>query len=101
MGILGALSVLSLIHGMSVFPLDPVFLHYLVHGCNLHSIHPGFLGEWHPGLKLIISDWIALGPDGNATDFRACFVNYFDIQASLCTCGYTANLHFLVGCLFV
>ena len=101
MGILGALSALSLICGMSVFPLDPVCLHYLVHGCNLHSIHPGFLGKWHLWLKLVISDWIALGPNGSAADFWACFANYFDIQASLCTCGYTANLHFLVGHLFV
>ena len=102
MGILGAVSALCLIRGMSAFPLDPVFLHYLAHGCNLHSIHPGLLGEWHPALKMIISDWIALGPHGDVASFQACFAQYFDIQASLHkTVGIPTNCCFeLVGCLF-
>lgn len=101
MGILGAVLALCLICGMSAFPLDPVFLYYLVHGCNLHSIHPGFLGEWHPALKMTILDWIALGPHGDVMDFRACFANYFDIQVSLvCETVSIVINHFLLGCLF-
>ena len=65
LSILGAAIAICLIRGMSAAPLDPVLLHFFIHECDLHSIHPGILGEWHPSLKQIVSDWIALGPSGN------------------------------------
>jgi hypothetical protein len=37
---------------------DPVFIHFLIHDCNLHSIHCGLLGEWHPTLRQTLSDII-------------------------------------------
>ena len=84
LSILGAAAAICLIRGMSVAPLDPVLLHFFIHECDLHSIHPGILGEWHPSLKQIVSDWIALGPNGNAnTDtFRMHFLTYQDLQVS-------------------
>jgi hypothetical protein len=84
MAILGAAVAMSLVRGVSTTPLDPVLLHFFVHDCDLHSIHPGLLGEWHPTLKQTISDWVALGPDGDANTptFRNFFINYYDLQVS-------------------
>ena len=78
--ILGAVTALWLLHGMPTVPLDPVFIHYLIHGCNLHSIHEGILAEWHPNLRQTISDWIDLGPDGDASTFENHFTIIHDIQ---------------------
>lgn len=82
MAVLGAITALSLISGMSASPLDPVLLHFLLHNCDLHSIHPGILGEWHPDLKRSITDWINIGPDGDAAPFQAHFATYRDTQVS-------------------
>ena len=84
LSILGAVVAMCLIHGMSAAPLDPVLLHFFIHKSDLHSIHPGILGEWHPSLKQLVSDWITLGPHGNAnTDaFRTHFLMYQDLQVS-------------------
>ena len=90
MAILGAAVAMSLVRGMSTIPLDPVLLHFFVHDCDLHSIHPGVLGEWHPKLKQTISDWIALGPDGDANTptLQNHFITYHDLQVSLTTCSH-------------
>ena len=84
LSILGAVVAMCLICGMSAAPLDPVLLHFFIHESDLHSIYPGILGEWHPSLKQTVSDWIALGPHGNAnTDaFRTHFLTYQDLQVS-------------------
>ena len=84
MAILGAVVAMSLVRGVSTIPLDPVLLHFFIHDCDLHSIHPGVLGEWHPALKQTISDWIALGPDGDANTptFRNHFITHHDLQVS-------------------
>jgi hypothetical protein len=83
MEVLGAVSALCLIRGMSTHPIDPVLLHYFVHGCNLHSIHPALLAEWHPALKRTLVDWIELGPHGDAAAFQSAFASYCNMQASL------------------
>jgi len=87
MAILGAAVAMSLVRGVSTIPLDPVLLHFFVHDCDLHSIHPGVLGEWHPNLKQTISDWIALGPDGDADipTLRNHFITHHDLQVSFVT----------------
>jgi hypothetical protein len=56
MAILGAATALCLVRGMSTPPLDPVLLHFFIHGCNLDAIHPGILSEWHPQLRRTIQD---------------------------------------------
>ena len=84
LSILGAIVTMCLIHGMSVTLLDPI-LHYFIHECDLCSIHPGILGEWHPALKQVIFDWIGLGVNSNAnTDsFQTHFLTYWqDLQVS-------------------
>ncbi|KAJ7607882.1 hypothetical protein FB45DRAFT_1039954 [Roridomyces roridus] len=32
---------------------------------DLRALHPGFIGEWHPALRAIISAWKTAGPAGN------------------------------------
>lgn len=80
MSILGAVVALCLVRGMSTYPLDPVVLHFFIHDCNIHSIHPAILGEWHPTLKRMIADWIKLGPDGDPASFQVHFATYHDLQ---------------------
>ena len=84
MAILRAVAAMSLVRGVSTIPLDPVLLHFSIHDCDLHSIHPRVLWEWHPTLKQTISDWIALGPDGDANTptFWNHFITHHDLQVS-------------------
>lgn len=96
MSILGAITALCLIRGMSTFPLDPVLLQFLIHDCDLHSIHPALLGEWHPELKQTISAWIALGPHGDAAPFQGFFATYYDRQASIFTIHYLLLLTYFI-----
>lgn len=80
MKILGAVLVLMLLHGMTPAPLSPALFQFVFHGCNLNSLTPEFLGEWYPELRLLLSDWIAMGPTGDLGPFRAHFSTYHDLQ---------------------
>lgn len=80
LSVLGAATALNLIHGMSAVPFDPVFLHYLVYGCDISSIQPNIVGEWHPALLLTISNWLAVGPSGDTRQFQEHFGSYHDFQ---------------------
>jgi hypothetical protein len=83
MAILGAATALSIINGILIHPIDPVLLHYFVHECDINSIHPALLAEWHPELKKTISDWIALGYNGNPAPFQGHFASYHDLQVRI------------------
>jgi hypothetical protein len=78
--VLGALMALLLIHGITPERVGPVILQYIVHGCNLESIHPSFLGEWHPELRRTILDWLEIGSAGDVTPFQGHFATYFNMQ---------------------
>ena len=64
LSVLGAIVALLLIHGIAPGKLDPVVLQYFVYGCNIASIHPAFLCEWHPDIHDTVTRWIAAGPYG-------------------------------------
>lgn len=80
LSILGALAALLLIHGLPCSPIDPVLLQFFVHWCDLRSIHPMFLGLWHPSLRQLLSDWISVGPAGDIARFQGHFASFHDIQ---------------------
>lgn len=82
MSILGAISALSLLWGKSAGPLNPVFLHFAIHECNLHSIHASILGEWHPDFKQTLTNWIDMGPAGDLMPFQSHFATFHDTQVS-------------------
>lgn len=82
LSILGAVTALSLIHGMATVPLDPVFLYFFVHDCNISSIHPNIVGEWHPELKRTIYNWLEVGSHGDISQFRDYFASYHDLQVT-------------------
>lgn len=83
MSIFGALVAICLIRGISPTPLSPLLLHYIVHEHNIHSIDLAILGEWCPTLKATISEWIEVGPQGDASQFQGHFSTYHNIQVSL------------------
>ncbi|KAJ7675261.1 hypothetical protein B0H17DRAFT_1140337 [Mycena rosella] len=56
---------LMMIKGFAVDPIDVALLQFLFHDCNLHSLHPTFLSEWHPIVKNVLDHWKAGGPDGD------------------------------------
>ena len=83
MSVLGVVIALSLMHGITMAPLDPLFLYFCIHGCgDIDVIWPALLTEWHPEGKQIITDWIAAGPEGNAEAFQDHFSSYHDLQVS-------------------
>ncbi|KAI0354352.1 hypothetical protein OH77DRAFT_1548247 [Trametes cingulata] len=77
---LGALAALMLANRMAPTPLDPLFLHYLVFNCNLHSLTPALCAEWHPDLRALIQSWLDMGPQGDVTPFQSHFSSYHDRQ---------------------
>jgi hypothetical protein len=93
--ILGAATALWLLHRLPTVPLDPVFLHFLIHDCNLDSIHPAILGEWHPSLRQTISNWVDLGPDGDASPFGDHFTFIHDIHVSFYSLFMACRLAYL------
>lgn len=80
MEVFGGITAMSLLRGVSASPLDPVVLHFFIHDCNIHSIHPQLLGEWHPTLKQTIAGWLHIGPHGDISAFRDHFATYHDLQ---------------------
>jgi hypothetical protein len=96
--ILGAVTALSLIHGMATIPWDPIFLHFFIHDCDISSMHPGIVGEWHPELKQTISNWLDIGPHGDITNFRDYFASYHDLQV---TYYYFLSYYYLLTVSFV
>lgn len=84
LSVLGALTGLMLIHGMAPTPFSPVFIHFLLHDCNLHSIYPSFLAEWIPDLHQTLQHWLATDPtERDLSEFQAHFAIYHDIQVCL------------------
>ena len=80
MAVLGMTVASCLICGISAAPLDPLALHFFTHDCNIQTIHPTLPTNWHPTLKQVISDWIDLGPNGDAGPFQSHFASYHDLQ---------------------
>lgn len=80
LAILGALTGLLLVYGIAPSPLSPVLLHYWIHGCNIHSIHPALLGEWNQEFKHLLDNWLEIGPTGDTSPFQAHFNTFHDIQ---------------------
>ncbi|KAF7339062.1 hypothetical protein MVEN_01982500 [Mycena venus] len=79
---LGAVTALLLISGQWPAPFDPAIFQFLTHGANLHSLHPTFVGEWHPRLRRLLLDLIELGPNDSLAPFESDLVNYLDTNAS-------------------
>ncbi|KAK6992846.1 hypothetical protein R3P38DRAFT_3224689 [Favolaschia claudopus] len=80
---LGAVTALLLISGRWPFPLDPSIFQYLIHGGNLHALHPSFVGEWHPSLRQRLLSLIDLGPDADLHPFESDLATYLDSSATV------------------
>jgi hypothetical protein len=79
---LGALCALLLIIGQCPSPLDPCILQYAVHGMNIHSLHPTFVGEWHPETRAKVLRWLDIGSDGDITPFQDHLAAYNALEVS-------------------
>lgn len=64
-GIGGAMWSLMMIKGFAVDPIDIALLQFLLHDCDLNSLHPTFIAEWHPTVKAVCDAWKEAGPAGN------------------------------------
>ena len=80
---LGALCALLLINGQCPSPLDPCILQYAVHEMDFHSIHPAFVGEWHPETRAKVLQWLNIGPDGDISPFQNHLAAYNALEVSL------------------
>ncbi|KAJ7436551.1 hypothetical protein FB451DRAFT_1417408 [Mycena latifolia] len=80
----GALWALMLIKGFAVDPIDPALLQFLIHDCNLHSVHPAFLAEYHPDVKHVLDLWKEAGPTGdiNLPPIVSHLATYHDLEVS-------------------
>ncbi|KAH9918518.1 hypothetical protein B0H21DRAFT_827558 [Amylocystis lapponica] len=82
---LGAVCALMLIIGQTPDPLGPAIFQFLVHGCDLHALHPTFIGEWHPNLCKTLLDWNAMDHTGDVSRFEHHFATFHDYEASSVT----------------
>jgi hypothetical protein len=79
---LGATASMLMIQGQYPAPIDPAVFQYAIHDCDLRSLHRGFIGEWHPHLRLDLDDWMALGPDADISRFESIFVSHLNTSVS-------------------
>ena len=80
---LGALCALMLIAGICPEPLNPLLLHFVIHGFDFNSLTPGIVQEWHPELYQTITDWLETGPSGDTEPFRSHWISYHDQDVSV------------------
>ncbi|KAJ7080144.1 hypothetical protein B0H15DRAFT_804135 [Mycena belliarum] len=59
---------LRLIKGLAVDPVDPGLIQFLLNDCDLRSITPRFMAEYHPGFKTVLDAWRLAGPMGNVNE---------------------------------
>ena len=79
---LGALCALMMLTGQCPSPFDPLLFYYIVHNCQLECLTKPLVGEWHPQLQVLLSQWLEMGPTGDLTPFRAHFANLWDAEVS-------------------
>ncbi|KAJ3507940.1 hypothetical protein NMY22_g16775 [Coprinellus aureogranulatus] len=75
---LGAACALLMIQGLTPHPMDPTVFQFIIHGCNLHSLTPGFVGEWHPEFKNELAQFLSLGPQDDISRFEYLFISYLN-----------------------
>ncbi|KAJ7474611.1 hypothetical protein B0H11DRAFT_1866205 [Mycena galericulata] len=80
---LGAICGLLMVFGQSPAPISPAIFQYLIHGGNLHALHPAFLGEWFPELRALLLNFLDTGPNGSLTPFSAHFATFHNIEANI------------------
>ncbi|KAJ7912831.1 hypothetical protein B0H13DRAFT_1874415 [Mycena leptocephala] len=51
--------------GLAVDPVDIALLQFLFNGCDLNSLHPTFMAQWHPAVKAVCDAWKQAGPAGS------------------------------------
>lgn len=64
-GIAGAMWALVMIRGLAVDPVDIALLQFLFNDCDLNSLHPTFMAQWHPTVKAVCDAWKQAGPAGS------------------------------------
>ncbi|KAJ7106352.1 hypothetical protein C8R44DRAFT_886222 [Mycena epipterygia] len=62
--------------------LSPAIFQYLIHDGNFNSLHPAFIGEWFPEIRLTMLDFLAVGPDADLTPFAPHLLTYLDMEPS-------------------
>lgn len=83
---LGALTGLLIVTGQAPYPFDPVFLHFLLHGGDFHSITKSIMKEWHPTMAGRICKFLEAGHEGNIEPFRhefAILLDSLDVRRSM------------------
>ncbi|KAF6744449.1 hypothetical protein DFP72DRAFT_1078515 [Ephemerocybe angulata] len=80
---LGAICALMMVVGQCPLPMDPSVFQFIVHDCNLRSLHPAFLAEWHPEMRQKLGHWLTLGPQDDISMFQHLFVSYLGTSVAL------------------
>ena len=79
---LGALCALMMMSGQCPAPFDPLVFHFLVHECNLDSLHEALVAEWHPELRRDLVLLKEMGARGSLTPFSGLFYTYWNTDVS-------------------
>ncbi len=81
--VFGATVALSLLEGCAPLPIDPCIIQYLIHGSDIHSLHAGFVGQWHSELVDAIRHWQDAGPNGDIRAVNNILMSYMNTNISL------------------
>ena len=79
----GAVTALLLIYGQTPRPLSPAVMLFIIYNFDFHCLTPGFVGEWFSDLRVLLSNWLEIGPDGDPEPFASHFATYHDTQVCL------------------
>ncbi|KAJ7468521.1 hypothetical protein FB451DRAFT_1400897 [Mycena latifolia] len=78
----GTVSAMLMVEGQYPGRLDPAIFQFNIHGCDIHSLHPAFISEWHPGHRLDVSNFLQLPPDADPTEYQSLFISHLNSEAS-------------------
>ncbi|TFY67952.1 hypothetical protein EVJ58_g1313 [Rhodofomes roseus] len=78
LAVFGALAALLILDGVAPVPLDPVFIHYAIHGCDFHSVTKAIMKQWHSSFALRLELFIEAGSAGDITGFSHEIATYAD-----------------------
>lgn len=82
LGVLGALSALSLVVGNAPLPLSPLLIQYLIDGCDIRSISQAKVTAYFPELAYLILRFLQTPPSSplDPAMFASHFITYHNLQ---------------------
>jgi hypothetical protein len=65
---------------------------------DIHSLHPTFVGEWHPETRAKVLRWLDISSDGDITPFQDHLAAYNALEVSSYWFELSVYISNVLGC---